>query len=93
MGRLESAAVAHYYKISPEVFDIIARFIAAPYGGRLLDPCAGKGAALVQLANACGVEPFGVELHPERADAAKSLVDAHNSGHMDISRLRGRSVL
>ena len=77
MSRLESAAAAHYYRISPEVSDTIARFIAAPHGGRLLDPCAGKGAALVQLAGAWGLEPFGVELHPERADAAKSLVDAH----------------
>ena len=77
MSRLESAAAAHFYKISPEISNIITRFIAAPHGGRLLDPCAGKGAALVQLADVWGVEPFGVELHPERAAAAKSLVDAH----------------
>ena len=76
MSRLHSAAQAHFYPVHPEVVEYLARFVVAPHGGRLLDPCAGTGAALVQLADAWGVEPFGVELHPERAAAAKSAVDA-----------------
>ncbi|MGB1251143.1 MAG: DUF6094 domain-containing protein, partial [Candidatus Promineifilaceae bacterium] len=75
MSRLESAAIAHYYKIAPEVTQLIVQFVTAPQGGRLLDPCAGKGAALVQLANAWGMEPFGVEIHPERATIATSVIN------------------
>lgn len=42
--------------------------------GRLLDPCAGEGTALVTLADKLGLEPFGVELHQERAEKAKTAV-------------------
>ena len=71
MSRLHSIAQAHFYPVHTEVVEHLARFVVAPHGGRLLDLCAGKGATLVQLADA-----WGVELHPERAVAAKSAVDA-----------------
>ncbi len=88
MSRLASAAKAHFYPIHPEVTACICHFVTAPYGGRLLDPCAGKGTALRQLAAAWHVEPFGVELHPERAAVAKSALEMRlakhpNSPHQD----------
>ena len=75
MSRLSSAEKLHFYPLHPNVTALLTRFVTAPHGGRLLDPCAGEGVALTQLAQAWRIEPFGVELHPERADVARSAVD------------------
>src|SRR5690606_6258815 len=50
--------------------------IAAPHCGRILDPCAGEGTALVTLARALNLDPYGIELHEGRAQAAQQAVEA-----------------
>ncbi len=74
MSRLASAAKAHYYPIPPTVTDLIVTHIAAPKGGRILDPCCGKGVALGQMAAALDLTPYGVELHADRAAIAKHTI-------------------
>ena len=71
MTRLANIEKAGYFPLPPAVTDLILSHIAAPDGGRILDPCAGKGVALVTLAEALNLEPFGVELHEERAQTAR----------------------
>ncbi len=80
MSRIESRAKAGYYPTPPRVADAIARHLApAPAGGRgtirLLDPCAGTGAAAARLAPALGAESFGVELNEARASEARAILD------------------
>ncbi len=77
MARLASQEKAGYYKIHPTITSHIARHITAPDGGRVYDPCCGKGVALVQLASALCLEPFGNELQRSRADAARTAVDQY----------------
>ncbi len=74
MTRLANVEVAGYFRTPPSVTDLILTHITAPHNGRILDPCAGKGTALVTLAEAMNLRPFGVELHEERAQEARSLV-------------------
>ncbi|MAU00677.1 MAG: hypothetical protein CL608_26330 [Anaerolineaceae bacterium] len=69
--RLANLEKASYFPLPPSVTDLILTHIAAPQGGRILDPCAGKGTALVTFAEKLGLDPFGVELHEGRAEAAR----------------------
>jgi tRNA1(Val) A37 N6-methylase TrmN6 len=72
--RLANVEKAGYFPIPPAVTELILSYMAAPHGGRILDPCAGEGTALVSLAGRLNLEPFGVELHEGRAQAARQLV-------------------
>ncbi|NKQ37557.1 MAG: hypothetical protein HF973_18330 [Chloroflexi bacterium] len=74
MTRLANIEKAGYFPLPPSVTDLILTHITAPEGGRILDPCAGEGAALVTLAEALNLSPFGVELHEGRAQAAREAV-------------------
>ena len=73
--RLANLEKASYFPLPPSVTDLILTHIAAPQGGRILDPCAGKGAALVTFAEKLGLDPFGIELHEGRAEAAREVVN------------------
>ncbi len=86
--RLAAQAKGGFYPTPPRVTDLIAELIQPPAGYarkeetlRVLDPCCGEGDALVRLANAlrkphaADVETYGVELHTERAEAARSRLD------------------
>lgn len=75
MTRLANLEKAGYFPIPPAVTALIRYYIAAPYGGRILDPCAGEGTALVALARALNLEPYGIELHQGRAQAARQAVE------------------
>jgi hypothetical protein len=75
MSRLINVEKSGYYPLVPAVADLILTYVAAPHGGRLLDPCAGEGAALVRLADCLELEPFGVELNSERAEQARQAVN------------------
>jgi hypothetical protein len=70
---------AGFFACPPVVTDQIAAHLraphGAPYGGRILDPCAGEGVALVTIAERLHLEPFGVELHEERAKTARTAVN------------------
>lgn len=75
MTRLANAEKAGYFPLPPSVTDLILTHITAPHGGRILDPCTGEGTALVSLADRLGLDPFGVELHEGRAEAARTAVN------------------
>ncbi|MBA3530794.1 MAG: methyltransferase [Ardenticatenales bacterium] len=70
MARLASAAKGGFYPLPPVVTELVLTHLAAPQGGRILDPCAGEGEALATLAERLGLEAYGIELHQERAAAA-----------------------
>src|SRR5688572_14362344 len=80
MARLESIARAGFYPTPPRVAAAIAQHLgqSATSGKRvtrLLDPCAGIGEAAAVLAQALGAESFGIELHEQRASAARDRLD------------------
>jgi len=80
MARLESTAKAGFYATPDRVAAAIAAHVAAVPAGnkrstRLLDPCAGQGAAAATVGQALGAETFGIELNEERAAAARDCLD------------------
>jgi predicted RNA methylase len=80
VARLESTAKAGFYPTPDRVAVAIAALLAATPSGarrtvRLLDPCAGRGAAAATIGRALGAETFGVELNEERAAAARDCLD------------------
>ena len=75
MTRLANIENAGYFPLPPVVTDLLRTHIAAPHGGRILDPCAGEGTALVALAEKLDLDPFGMELHEGRAAAARLAVE------------------
>lgn len=76
MTRLANMEKAGYFPLQPLVTQLIPTFTSAPHGGRILDPCAGEGTALVSLAEALALSPYGVELHEERARLAREKIQA-----------------
>lgn len=50
MTRLANMEIAGFYASPPEVIHLISKHITTSQGGRILDPCAGEGIALVTLA-------------------------------------------
>jgi superfamily II DNA or RNA helicase len=75
MARLEAISTALYFPTPDRVVDLIAqKFDVIANGGRLLDPCAGTGAA-ARLASAWGLEPYGVELDAERAVSCATVME------------------
>lgn len=75
MSRLVNLEKAGFYACSPNITEIILTHMTAPYGGRILDPCAGEGTALVTLAEKLNLDPFGVELHEGRVKAAREAIN------------------
>ena len=86
--RLAAQAKGGFYPTPPRVTDLIAELIQPPAGHarddetlRILDPCCGEGTALDRLTDslrkphAAEVETYGVELHSDRAEEAKSRLD------------------
>jgi predicted RNA methylase len=74
MARLAAQEKLGYYPTPSAVIPLIASHLkrnGKPY--RVLDPCAGTGAALAQLEEELGgnVETLGVELSPKRAEKLK----------------------
>ncbi|MBE2223945.1 MAG: class I SAM-dependent methyltransferase, partial [Anaerolineae bacterium] len=74
MSRLANMEAAGFYACPPAVMNLILTHITAPHGGRILDPCAGEGTALVTFAEKLCLDPFGVELHEGRAQAARDAI-------------------
>ena len=92
MPRLESLAVGGYFPTPPEVVSRIAAMIRpATHGGRvavrLIDPCAGTGAALQQLAAAVGGETYGIELEADRYEEAAAALDHALPGNALAARI------
>jgi len=62
---------------------------------RVLDPCAGEGAAIAELAHHLGrerVQAYGVEYHAERAASMQGLVDRGLQGDLMDTVISPRSV-
>ena len=76
MTRLANQEKAGYFPLPPLVTQLICTHVRAPHGGRILDAAAGKGVALVTMARALGLDPYGVELQEERAAKAHAAVQA-----------------
>jgi hypothetical protein len=80
MSRLAAQADLNYVPIPPPVTAQIATYIApARSGTRLLDVCAGEGAAAAQLARALGLPRSALflnELHPMRAQRCRRVAPA-----------------
>ena len=77
MARLASIAKAGYYPTPPRILMELLKTLAAPYGGRVLDPCAGTGLALIQIANTLRLEAYANELDTNRAAQAANLLNAY----------------
>ncbi len=87
--RLAAQAKGGFYPTPDKVVDMIATLIDTPrlsyYSRgktvRILDPCCGAGDAVAQLAeslnrpNTVPIETFGVELHKDRAEEARAILD------------------
>lgn len=76
MSRLAAVAQALYYPTPAGLLPLLAAHLHTPDGGRLLDPCAGEGVALAELARLLGLSPFGNELDQQRAQTAAATVQA-----------------
>ena len=85
MTRLANIEKAGYFPTPPAVTESILSYISAPRGGRILDPCAGKGVALLHLADRLALKPYGVELNEERAQLAQQAVDAWFAPQLNVS--------
>jgi len=67
--RLVGRAKSGYYPTPPSVIALLPSLIGNPHRhpGRLLDACAGEGAAASLLSRQLGLNPFMVELDRQRA--------------------------
>jgi SAM-dependent methyltransferase len=79
MPRLEAQAKLGYYPLPPEVGRLLLGRLKAPDPPVILDPCAGEGAALAQLAAGLGCRPgdvHAVELEDGRGRALANRLPA-----------------
>ncbi len=81
MARLINAEKMGFFACPTSVVELISRWLSAgKQAVRLLDPCAGEGKALAQLAaslqtQGAVTETWGVELSPARAREADQVLD------------------
>jgi len=88
MARLASVAKAGYYPTPERVTEWIANHLQRETeGGRLLDPCAGEGAAVSRLAETFHLESYGVELDYERATQASYKMDHIIADDVDMAKI------
>ena len=89
MARLMSQIKGGYYAASPVAVAAVLERLKPPDRGPclLLDPCAGEGQALVQLAEGLKAVPYGIELSEDRAALLrKSLPDGQSLAPADFLR-------
>ena len=69
MARLMSQVRGGYYAAAPEAVAAVLERLRPPDQGEclILDPCAGEGKALLQLAEGLRAIPYGIELSEDRA--------------------------
>lgn len=77
MARLASQARMGYYAAHPAAVSAVRERLSRSMNGDclVLDPCAGAGDALVQLARELGAVPYGVELDAGRGEALGAQVN------------------
>jgi len=73
MARLMSQVKGGYYAAAPEAVAAALECLRSPASGEclILDPCAGEGKALLQLAKGLEAVPYGIELSEDRAALVK----------------------
>ncbi len=87
MTRLASTAKAGFYPTPDRVIERIARSVhPAESGGKLLDPCCGKGVAAQHLGQAWNLGTHGIEIDAERALEASERL--HRVLHLDYASAR-----
>ncbi len=93
-----NAEVMGFFALPPVVGEMVSRWLRPPADEnalwRLLDPCAGAGAAARQLADLVGghCQTWGVELSPRRAAQAATVLDqVHNTAWASV-RASDKSV-
>jgi len=65
-----------YYPTDEPIVEIIHTYLKPPSErGRLFDPCAGEGKAATILGNALNCDTWGVELSPDRAEKAQTVMN------------------
>ena len=76
MARLMSQIKGGYYAAAPEAVAAVLQRLRPPQQGEclLIDPCAGAGFALLQLAEGLGAVPYGIELSEDRAEIMRDLL-------------------
>ena len=81
MARLASQAKGGFYPSPPEAVAAVLDRLLPPKSGEclVLDPAAGCGLALLQLADGIDGVPYGAELSEDRAAVMASLLDEGNS--------------
>ena len=69
MARLISQVKGGFYAAAPEAVTAVLERLRPPDCGEclILDPCAGEGMALLQLARGLNAVPYGIELSEDRA--------------------------
>ena len=82
MARLASQAIGGFYPCPPEVVALAAAALKPPEGKpfTIMDPCAGEGAAITQLAqliNCPWDNTYAIELNPLRAETVAELPLTH----------------
>jgi len=73
MARLMSQVKGGYYAAASEAVAAVLERLRPPDEGEclLLDPCAGEGKALMQLAQGLKAVPYGIELSEDRASVVR----------------------
>jgi tRNA1(Val) A37 N6-methylase TrmN6 len=75
MARSASRLKLGYYPLVPGESQRIRRFLEFPTECAVLDPCAGKGAALRQITSETQARRYGIELDSFRAREAGRTLD------------------
>ena len=89
MARLMSQVKGGYYAAPPEAVTAVLERLRPPDQGQclILDPCAGEGKAILQLAQGLNAVPFGIELSEDRAAAVRhSLPESQSLAPADFLR-------
>jgi predicted RNA methylase len=75
--RLVAQAKMGYYPTPGHVTHVIALYLKRQSEGtvRILDPCAGTGAAVKRIGDILQAETFGIEIDQERGSFAKDILD------------------
>jgi hypothetical protein len=93
MSRLSAIEKGNFYPYPEDHLPALASlFTPDTHGGKLLDPCAGEGAALHYLSNAWGLHPYANELDTERAAACVRLFGATQAVQGDLYQLRASTT-
>jgi predicted RNA methylase len=80
VSRLASQAGAGFFPTPPRVVEALCHHLVAHAVGtkqvvRVLDPCAGTGEPLAEVARTLSAESYGIEINHERAERCRTVLD------------------